>query len=345
MKAPRAASLLLVLTTTSASVLVDACVSDANTPPAPTCEANLGSVSFACRDASGGAVDGAPTPEDAALAPDATLDATTEPDAATAADTSVPPDAAKTADGAVYGAAPPPPACKGTMTVDPTFGAQGLVIDPSVQDSYDTVALQTDGKYLVTAPPVVARYNANGSIDTTFGTGGYADLSTELSVSTFRPQPNGDAIVGGFGLGGPGCALARLASNGALDPTFGSDGGYASCASFSPMYAEGFSILAQRPNGYVLAAGPSYTVSNEYSDMGVMQFDPNGILDTTFGSAGKALAGFTVETEPAVMLHSSLTGKLLPGGRDAGELGSRTRSRRPSSCAPERRWLARYELW
>src|SRR4051794_29544727 len=67
--------------------------------------------------------------------------------------------------------------------LDPTFGTGGLVttdFNGSTQNKGQVAALQSDGKIIVvgSAPGdtgmafALARYNANGSLDTTFGGGG-----------------------------------------------------------------------------------------------------------------------------------------------------------------------------
>lgn len=75
-------------------------------------------------------------------------------------------------------------------SLDTTFGNGGTVIAPfSTTDSLEAVAIQTDGKIVVVGSAaatsgnngtdvLVARYNCNGTLDTTFGSSG--SVITEL---------------------------------------------------------------------------------------------------------------------------------------------------------------------
>src|SRR5581483_11799046 len=60
--------------------------------------------------------------------------------------------------------------------IDPTFGTAGVTIDPNAPDGVFALGLQSSGKIVaVTASgssDVVVRYNADGSPDASFGSGG-----------------------------------------------------------------------------------------------------------------------------------------------------------------------------
>ena len=118
----------------------------------------------------------------------------------------------------------------------------------------------------------VARFNANGQLDTTFGTGGLV-LTTPAgifpSATALILQPNGQILVGGFTTGvnkdtPGGTVLVRYNSNGSLDKTFGT-GGIAEAVSAvgSP------TALAQLSNGSYLAVSGGNSV--EFSSTGVLQ--------------------------------------------------------------------------
>ncbi len=120
----------------------------------------------------------------------------------------------------------------------------------------------------------VARFNANGQLDTTFGTGGLV-LTTPAgifpSATALILQPNGQILVGGFTTGvnkdtPGGTVLVRYNSNGSLDKTFGT-GGIAEAVSAvgSP------TALAQLSNGSYLAVSGGNSV----------EFSPTGVLQST----------------------------------------------------------------
>jgi uncharacterized delta-60 repeat protein len=101
------------------------------------------------------------------------------------------------------------------------------------------MALQTDGKIVLsgfketgtTSYFALARYNTNGSLDTTFaGTGkkviNFSGDAKADSGTALRIQPDGKLVVCGDVSNGTSndIALVRLKGNGALDPTFSGDG-------------------------------------------------------------------------------------------------------------------------
>ncbi len=125
-------------------------------------------------------------------------------------------------------------------SLDTTFGIGGRVITPvgSGDDDGHSVLVQSDGKILVGGYATggsgwydfaVVRYNADGSLDTTFGTGGkvltpvQADSAYAHSMAI---QGNGKILLGGYTSGSSGYdfALVRCNADGSLDTTFGTGG-------------------------------------------------------------------------------------------------------------------------
>src|SRR5688572_16787553 len=120
---------------------------------------------------------------------------------------------------------------------DNTFGNSGKVSNLfNESDSISDMVLQPDGK-IVTADSAylnnnydigVSRYNANGSVDVTFGNQG--NTVTNLTNTNDRAtgialQSDGKILVSGFsGSGFFRPVVLRYNSNGLLDPTFGSGG-------------------------------------------------------------------------------------------------------------------------
>src|SRR5215813_6524730 len=123
--------------------------------------------------------------------------------------------------------------------LDPTFGNGGKVAtDFSVPTTANALAIQGDGKLIVAGIVQLptgldfglARYNPDGSLDTSFGTGG--SLAIDFFGGDDRAfavaiQPDGKIVVAGHATtasGGLDFGLARLNSNGTLDTSFGSGG-------------------------------------------------------------------------------------------------------------------------
>ena len=116
-------------------------------------------------------------------------------------------------------------------------------VDISVDAKFSTLEgvllLQPDGKILIggwaysnklysDSEFVVARVNANGSLDTTFGSGGLFTWSVSSGsdyVHALAFLPNGDILVAGSSnLNGTCYSLFRLKPTGKLDKSFGNQG-------------------------------------------------------------------------------------------------------------------------
>jgi uncharacterized delta-60 repeat protein len=103
-----------------------------------------------------------------------------------------------------------------------------------------------------------------------------------------------------------------LLSAGSLDPTFGNGAGYVTTSTSA--YDDGARTVLIQPNGDIVAVGNAGTSSNTY-EFGVERYNPNGSLDTSFGSGGVALASFGSQS----VVGSS--GALYPAGTaNAGEI-------------------------
>ena len=181
---------------------------------------------------------------------------------------------------------------------DPAFGQDGRVRlgFADGHDGANAVAMQSDGRFVVAGfgynggwsamHGVVVRYNSDGTIDPTFGDGGvawhFADPGTIFSVDAIAIQPDGKILVGGYRNDSYTTQMfvARLTSNGTLDPTFGYDGvpdlGYA------PGAVQALVVLA---DGRILLAGNSGPTGRHIA---VMRLHSTGTRDGTFGSYGIA---------------------------------------------------------
>jgi uncharacterized delta-60 repeat protein len=213
----------------------------------------------------------------------------------------------------------------GDGDLDPTFGSGGRVTTDfnGRSGGASAIALQGDGKLVVTGavlsaagPPDIAvtRYNSDGSLDTSFGTGGRvttdfagrSDNGTSISI-----QPDGKILVAGsadsvatqFDF-----ALVRYNANGSLDSTFGTGGkvttdfnGGLDAASAIALQADGRIVLA----GYATAGDPH---------MALARYNPNGTPDSSFGTAGKVITNFNGARDFANALAIQSDGKIIAGG-------------------------------
>ena len=123
--------------------------------------------------------------------------------------------------------------------LDPSFGAGGKVSSPigNSEDYGYGLALQPDGKLVLAGSSYVspsydfsvARYNANGSLDTSFNGTGKVTTPIGAGVDTAFDvvrQPDGKLVLAGYSHNGSNFdfALARYNPNGSLDTSFGSGG-------------------------------------------------------------------------------------------------------------------------
>ena len=132
----------------------------------------------------------------------------------------------------------------------------------------------------------LVRYNVDGSLDSTFGTGGILVSGLETTTgATVARQSDGRLVVGGtggFSGGGPGLAVARYTDVGSLDPTFGTGG--TTVVPFTAYYAVP-SGLRVEPDGQLLADGFAYLDSNTRG-IALARYNSDGTPDSTFGANG-----------------------------------------------------------
>src|SRR6185312_12779398 len=117
-------------------------------------------------------------------------------------------------------------------TLDATFGTGGKVTtDFGSAEQAFAVAVQPDGKIVVAGGGAtgfeLARYNADGSLDGTFGAGGKVTTRFGLGLPFTRAhaivlQPDGKIVVAGTATSAtaPDFGLARYNPNGSLDASF-----------------------------------------------------------------------------------------------------------------------------
>jgi uncharacterized delta-60 repeat protein len=193
-------------------------------------------------------------------------------------------------------------------TPDSTFTSDGRVVtDFGGYDRAEAVAIQSDGKIVVAgwsddldgvvdSDFAVARYNWNGTLDTTFsGDGkvitsfGRHELAFALTI-----QSDGKIVVAGskYTNNGPfdrdtDFALARYNQNGSLDTYFDDDGRLTTGLGESDT-AFGVAIQA---DGRIVAASESNDLDGD-SDFALARYYQSGALDSSFDGDGKLMTGF-----------------------------------------------------
>src|SRR5881227_1639044 len=218
--------------------------------------------------------------------------------------------------------------------LDPTFGIGGMVTTDlnHSTDIANAVALQADGKLVVVGQAykqndfsdedfVVTRYNPDGTLDTTFGSGGRVrtDFPGLAAVpSAVVIQPDGRIVVAGGAfplftfLGN--FELVRYNPNGSLDRSFG-NGGIVTTTFPEGSYA--FDVALQ-PDGKIIAAGTVFVdfIPGEPSntDFALARYNPDGTPDATFGNGGQVSTDFVGLEDDAFSVLIQPDGKIVAVG-------------------------------
>lgn len=189
-----------------------------------------------------------------------------------------------------------------TIAISPvfTFGQAGVVITPigSANDQGRVVVIQPDGKMIVAGHSdgtdfdfAVVRYNADGSLDGSFGNGGtvVTNINGDDNAFAVALQPDGKIVV--VGLTHPSAstdfAMVRYNSNGTLDSGFGTAGKVTTSFGGNDVAYD----VAIQPDGKIVVAG--YSAPSGSFDFAVARYTNSGALDVTFGSGGKVTTNIT----------------------------------------------------
>jgi len=156
---------------------------------------------------------------------------------------------------------------------------------------------------------------AAGDLDQTFGTGGhvFTDFSGNSDYGyAIALQTDGRIIVAGQSGVYPvfHAALARYNTNGQLDPTFGAGGKVIAALDAG---GDGLAAIALQPDGRIVAAG-SVLHDNWQLAFLLARFNPDGTLDSNFGSGGVVVTNFGDSTAAASSLVLQPDGKIVVAG-------------------------------
>jgi uncharacterized delta-60 repeat protein len=221
-------------------------------------------------------------------------------------------------------------------SLDSSFGGgDGILTTPIApltgNDAGNGIALQADGKIIVVGTTnvgpaseiAVVRFNADGTLDTTFDTDGFAIAGVSALADesqAVRLQPDGKIVVSGYAsiAGDPAFLVARFNADGSRDITFGTNGIVTTNVGlgFSP-FPETAQSIAIQPDGSIVAVGWAPTPTNP-SDVAIVRYTSTGALDTTFGTGG------IVRTAPGIALDFAFGVALQADGRIVVAVGTFT---------------------
>jgi uncharacterized delta-60 repeat protein len=203
-------------------------------------------------------------------------------------------------------------------SLDDTFGAAGRVTTEVIGNPYgaslSSVALQADGKIVAAGSVIepvdyigpdpiptvskfgVARYNADGTLDTGFGTSGLVATTFaaggSAAISGIALQADGKIVAAGYSGADPGdgfftsFAIARYGADGSLDNGFGAGGKIVTSFDPDPSAFSSVAGVVIQPDGNIVAAGTAQTGSG-YRDIVLARYlgDPTGAAAPTLAVA------------------------------------------------------------
>lgn len=195
------------------------------------------------------------------------------------------------------------------------------------------VAVQPDGKIVVggwagenegLADFAIARYNADGSLDKSFGKDG--KIITEIGTSSdviydLAIQPDGKIVAVGVSFLGKEqrrFCITRYKPDGSLDAAFNGNG--IVILNVGTRLADtAYSVVIQ-PDGKIIVAGSASNffgatnVTFGQNDFALIRLTPAGSLDTDFGTDGKTTTHFGDGGDIGYDVAIQLDGKILIGG-------------------------------
>ncbi len=187
-------------------------------------------------------------------------------------------------------------------TLDASFGTNGKIVAPTSLFGNpgdglvgEDIALQSDGKILAVGIAVgifnggfaVNRYNSDGTLDASFGTGGRV-ITPVGYANKVAVQADGKIVVVGQSsfIAPSGFAVVRYNPNGSLDTSFGVGGRITTL--FGGRNASASAVMLQ-PDGKIVVAGNS---SNNNFSFALARYNADGSLDSGFGVGGKVVHTF-----------------------------------------------------
>ncbi len=216
---------------------------------------------------------------------------------------------------------------------------QGLAVQSNLDTAVVGLESPSDTTGVYPHSLVLLRYNVNGTLDSTFGTGGVVAIGTNTAKDSFAlhnasvaTQPNGQIVVAtntvtgnSGGLTSADVLVLRFNTNGSLDTSFGTNGETDIHFSQGMVEARGVAVLS---SGQIIVAGtdPNGKVGPEFV---VARLTASGALDTTFGPNGQGynyttISSTATDADTVDALAVDASGNILVGGMQ----------RNPSTNAP-----------
>ncbi len=231
--------------------------------------------------------------------------------------------------------------------LDGAFGTNGVVLTnfgTTMGAGALAIAMQSDGKIILGGATIdyddpvydelgdfaLARYNADGSVDTTFGNGGYVVTAFDDNyfdlINSIKIQADGKIVAAGYsGTEDPAtfedssnAVVARYNTNGSLDNSFGTNGKKQINVGLMD-YIEGLAIQA---DGKILLSGDTTNENFDYVTL-LIRLNINGSLDSSFSGDGivttQFLNGSDFYFSSAVSVIPNGDGTIIAAGTSQNE--------------------------
>lgn len=220
-----------------------------------------------------------------------------------------------------------------TNLLDNSFGTKGTQMTAIAggsgsDDEARAIAIQPDGKIILVGKSqdasghyafAIARYDADGTLDNTFGTNGtvrtpFTKGGIDDEATCVALQSDGKIVVGGFSEDASGnyaFAVARYNIDGSLDYGFGSSGEVRTAISGGNGTNDYAECLAIQSDGKILVGGSSTSVTGQA--LALARYNTNGTLDKSFGISG-TLRTLVEGTDVAKAISVTSNGAIILAG-------------------------------
>lgn len=197
-------------------------------------------------------------------------------------------------------------------TLDTSFDSDGkTTTDFGTTSEILSLKIQSDGKILAAGDVFgastdfgLARYNTDGSLDTTFGTSGKTTINFGGEESPFSIALLSDGKILAGGTKDGDFIIARLNSDGSLDTSFGTSGKItADLGGVDAIHS-----LVVQSDGKIVAGGRAE------GNFVVVRYNSDGTADTSFGTNGKVSTNIGSDDDIIYSISLQSDGKVLAFG-------------------------------
>ncbi|HXE52699.1 MAG TPA: DUF3466 family protein, partial [Tepidisphaeraceae bacterium] len=186
----------------------------------------------------------------------------------------------------------------------------------------EAIVTQSDGKIIAvgrigdlssgTSQGVIERFNSDGSVDASFGSGGMVTTPSGSNEAFYAAVMQDASHLIAAGTEGGNFVLTRYDLSGRVDPTFGVQGSITSDFGASDDTARGLAIA---PGGLIVAGGDSG------ANFAFARYTASGNLDSNFAQGGQQLFGLGSGSSNGMGgILAQSDGKILGVGAEGGSV-------------------------